>query len=96
MYISLEDTLADLVKDASLSSHQQGLLLMLIVNYSNVFARSKSELGHTDVLQHEIVTDSAAPIRQWFRRLSPDRRSEMHRMICYRRVSSKSPCGAPW
>jgi len=42
---------------------------------------SKSELGHTDLLQHEIVTDNAAPIRQQFRRLTPDRRTEMHALL---------------
>ena len=48
---------------------------------------SKSELGHTDLLQHEIVTDNAAPIRQQFRRLTPDRRTEMRALlrICCKR-----------
>ena len=59
--IPLEEVLVDMVKDTSLSSHQQDLL-MLLVDYSDVFAGSKSELGCTDVLQHEIVTDGVIPI----------------------------------
>ena len=44
-----------------MSSHHQDLLLALLMEYSNVFAQSRDELGHTDVLQHEIITDSASP-----------------------------------
>ena len=55
----LEDMLMEIVKGTSLSSHHQDLLLTLLLDYSDVFARSKDELGHTDLLQHEIVIDSA-------------------------------------
>ena len=67
----------DIVKDTSLSSQHQDLLLTLPFDYSDVFACSKDELGCTDLLQHEIVIDNAAPIRQRFRRLSPEKRAEM-------------------
>ena len=50
-----------------LYSHHQDLLLTLLLDFSDVFAQSKDELGRTDLLQHEIVIDSAAPIRQRFR-----------------------------
>ena len=40
------------MKDTSLSSQHQDLLLTLLLDYSNVFARSKDELGRTDLLQH--------------------------------------------
>ena len=56
----LEDMLIELVKDSSLSSHYQDLLLALLMEYSDVFAQSRDELGHTDVLQHEIITDGAS------------------------------------
>ena len=62
--VPLEEMLMELVKDTSLSSDHQDLLLTPLIDYSDVFARSKDELGHTDVLQHEIVTDGAPPIRQ--------------------------------
>ena len=46
-----------------------------------MFLLHQSELCCTDMLQHEIVTDSAIPIRQRFRRLSPDRRAEMRPLL---------------
>ena len=54
-YAPLEEMLIELVRDTSLSSHHQDLLLTLLIDYSDVFARSKDELGRTDVLQHEIA-----------------------------------------
>ena len=78
---TLLETLMDIVKDTSLSSQHQDLLLTLLLDYSDVFARSKDELGRTDLLQHEIVIDSAAPIRQRFRRLSPEKRAEMRTLL---------------
>ena len=96
----LEDMLMEIVKGTSLSSHHQDLLLTLLLDYSDVFARSKDELGRTDLLQHEIVIDSAAPIRQRFRRLSPEKRVEMRAllddMLQKNLISpSKSPWAAP-
>ena len=61
---SLEEMLMELMKDTSLSSHHQDLLLALLIDYSDVFAWSRDELGHTDVLQYEIITDGVAPIHQ--------------------------------
>ena len=46
----LEEMLIELVKDTSLSSHHLYLLLALLIDYSQVFAQSRDELGHTDVL----------------------------------------------
>jgi len=61
------------------------------------FARTKSELGCTDVLQHEIVTNGAAPIRQRFRRLSPDKRIEMRTLLNdMLQKNTISPSRSPW
>ena len=97
---TLLEMLMDIVKDTSLSSQYQDLLLTLLLDYSNVFARSKDQLGRTDLLQLEIVIDSAAPIRQQFRRLSPEKRAEMctlsDKMFQNNLISpSKSPWAAP-
>ena len=46
----LEEMLIELVKDTSLTSHHQYLLLALLIDYSQVFGRSRDELGQTDVL----------------------------------------------
>ena len=69
----LEEMLMELAENTSLSSQHQDLLLILLLDYSDVFARSKDELGHTDLLQHEIVIESAAPIHQRFRKFSSEK-----------------------
>ena len=73
--------LGGLVEDTSLSDHHQDLLMTLLLEYSDVLARMKDELGCTNVLQHEIVTDGTTPIRQQFRRLSPDKKLEMQQLL---------------
>ena len=93
----LEEMLIELVKDSSLSGHHQDLLLALLMEYSDVFSRSRDELGRTDVLWHEIITDGASPIRQRFRRLSPEKRAEMRMMLNdMLKKNIISPSKSPW
>ena len=93
----LEEMLIELVKDSSLSTHHQDLLLALLMEYSDVFARSRDELGRADVLQHEIITDGASPIRQRFQRLSPEKRAEMCMMLNdMLKKNLISPSKSPW
>ena len=96
----LEEMLIELVKDSSLASHHQDLLLALLMEYLDVFARSRDELGRTestDVLQHEIITDGASPIRQRFQRLSPEKRAEMRMMLNdMLKKNLISPSKSPW
>ena len=49
------------------------------------------------MLQHGIITDSVAPIRQWFRRLSPERRAEMRTLLNNTLQRNLiSPSKSPW
>ena len=48
------------------------------MDYADIFAVLKDHLGRTDGLQHEIVTENVAPIRQRFHRFSPNSRKSMH------------------
>ena len=80
-YTPLEEILIESVKDFSLSTHHWDMLLPLLMEYSDVFAQSRDQLGCTNVLQHKIITDGASPIRQRFRRLTPEKRAEMHMML---------------
>ena len=64
-----------------MSSHQQDLLLALLLEYSDVFVISKNQFGRTDMLQHEIVTENVSPICQKFHRISPHMRAEMHVLL---------------
>ena len=93
----IEEMLMELVKETSLSGQHQDLLLTLLLDYSDIFARSKDELGRTDLLQHEIITDGTAPIRQRFRRLSPEKRAEMRAMLNdMLKENLISPSKSPW
>ena len=94
---ALEEVFQELVKHTYLSSHQQDLLLALLLEYSDVFAISKDQLGRTDVLQHEIVTENVSPIRQKFRRMSPHMRAEM-RVLLNDMLQKDiiSPSKSPW
>ena len=62
----LEEMLMESMKGTSLSSHHQDLLLALLIDYLDVLARSRDELGHIDVLQHEIITDGVPHTHQQF------------------------------
>ena len=77
----LEVIFQEIVKSTLMLNHQQDLLLALLLEYSDVFAISKDQLGRTDVLQHEIVTENISPIRQKFCRMSPHMRVEMHVLL---------------
>ena len=74
----LEVIFQEIVKSTSMSNHQQDLLLALLLECSDVF---EDQLGRTDVLQHEIVTENISPIRQKFRRMSPHMRAEMRVLL---------------
>ena len=69
----LEEALWLLAEKASLASEEWEKLFLLLLEYADVFALCNDELGRTSVLQHEIHTGDASPIRQQFRRVCPQR-----------------------
>ena len=74
----LEAALWTLAEQASLQPEEQERLFIL---YADVFALSNDMLGRTDILQHEIYTGDAPPIRQHFRRVCPQKRQEMKALL---------------
>ena len=77
----LEAVLWTLAEQASLEHEEQERLFILLVEYADVFALSNDKLGRTDILQHEIHTEDAPPIRQHFRRVCPQKRQEMKALL---------------
>ena len=59
----LEDVFHELVDSMSLNDNHKQLLFTLLTGYSDIFVVSKDQLGRTDILQHEIVTENVSPIR---------------------------------
>ena len=53
----------------------------LFALFADVFALGKDQLGKTDMLQHRIHTGDAAPIRQQFCRMCPQKRQELQLLI---------------
>ena len=77
----LEEALWLLAEKASLASEEREKLFLLLLEYADVLALCNDELGRTNVLQHEIHTGDASPIRQQFRRVCPQKRQEMRNLL---------------
>lgn len=67
----LPDYLKDLLERSSnnLTAESSANLARLLCKYQSVFAKSSDDLGKTNLVQHQINTGNAAPIRQPPRRL---------------------------
>ncbi|CAG2208722.1 unnamed protein product [Mytilus edulis] len=79
----LPDHLVDLFKSGSklLSETQTLQFQRLLQKYSNAFAKSKNDLGCTDMIQHKINTGNAAPVKQNPRRLPVAMQEEADREL---------------
>ena len=67
----LKEVFQSLLEKTSLITDQQNLLISLLMEYADVFANTKDQLGHTNVLHHEICTENVSIICQRFCRMSP-------------------------
>ena len=85
--ITLPDHLSELFKIScsSLSTDQQTQLKILLQRHSDAFAKSKNDIGCSDLIEHKINTGDAAPIKQNPRRLPlskhEDAKREINRMF---------------
>lgn len=66
----LSPELSELTKRPDLSENQQELRALLL-KWENFFAKHDEDFGQTDVVQHQIHTGDAAPIREPYRPLPP-------------------------
>ncbi|CAG2217067.1 unnamed protein product [Mytilus edulis] len=80
---SLPDHLVDLFKSGSklLSETQTLQFQRLLQKHSNAFAKSKNDLGCTDMIQHKINTGNATPVKQNPRRLPVTMQEEADREL---------------
>ena len=69
----VEAALWQLVKGTSLGSEELDKLFVLLMDYVDIFAMNKNQMGKTDVLQHRIYTRDAPAIRQQFHRMCPQK-----------------------
>ncbi|VDI15529.1 Hypothetical predicted protein [Mytilus galloprovincialis] len=80
---SLPDHLVDLFKSGSklLSETQTLQFQRLLQKHSNAFAKSKNDLGCTDMIQHKITQETQAPVKQNPRRLPVTMQEEADREL---------------
>ena len=98
----MSDHLRDLWTACSqdLDENQKPLMKNLLVQYQDVFARHKNDLGQTTLVQHRINTGDALPIKQPLRRLPLAKReaaeTEVKRMLDNDIIQpSQSPWASP-
>ena len=75
----------------------KALLRDELLKYADAFATEPGELGRTSLVQHEINTGDARPVKQPPRRLAPHRRpvvaKEVEEML---KKGVVEPCNGPW
>ena len=80
-----------------LSLTEQTQAESLLIEYSDVFARSKADLGKTSLFQHRINTGNSAPIKQRPRRVPMSKRQverdEIEKML---ENDIITPSNSPW
>jgi hypothetical protein len=64
-----------------LNNEQQQQMLEMLNNNPEVFSKNKFDIGLTNVTEHEINTQEAAPIRQYPRRKNPVARLEEEKIV---------------
>ena len=77
----VEAALWELVKETSLGAEEQDKLFALLMDYADIFAMNKDQLGRTNVLQHRIYTGDAPPIHQQFRQICPQKKQELPTLL---------------
>ena len=55
--------------------------LNVLLNYADIFAVDKNDIGRTDKVQHQIDTGGAPPVRQQVRRVPPALRGELKSIL---------------
>ncbi|XP_074532106.1 uncharacterized protein LOC141795198 [Halichoeres trimaculatus] len=77
----LPKELSELTNRSDLSKQQQEELRTLLLKWSGVFARHDEDFGRTDLVQHQIHTGDAAPVRERYRPLPPSMYKEMKTLL---------------
>lgn len=65
----------------SLNDAQRVIFFNLLIKHQEVFAKSKYDLGRTDLVQHEINTGNHRPIKQHVRRLPLNKREIVEKEV---------------
>ena len=94
-----QQLIEDMVKQigAHVSSAQRDQLLQLLLEFSDIFAASSSDLGHTKLVKHHIDTGNAHPIHQQARRVPLSKREETQQLLnSMLQNDIIQPSSSPW
>lgn len=69
------------VKCGSLSDSQSSELNSLLLSYSDIFSKTPTDFGRTNLVQHRINTNAASPIRKRAYRTSPHMQSVIQAQV---------------
>ena len=85
------------IESPDLNTSQNSALASLLLSYSDIFATSSLDLGHTSIIEHEIDTDQARPIKQSPYRVSVAQREEIDNHISNMlQQGIIEPSSSPW
>lgn len=97
---ALQKEMSDVFKvdQLDLNASQKHNLVELLVEYSDVVSRGSTDLGQTNILEHEInLVPGAQPIRQRFRRLALPLAKELKQQINdWEDNGVIEPSSSPW
>ena len=80
-----------------LNPNQQQQVRTLLCEFSDLFSRGQHDLGRTDVIQHQINTGDATPLRQPPRRMPLARRREAQQAVEeMHKAGVIEPSSSPW
>ncbi|XP_049897830.1 uncharacterized protein LOC126388653 [Epinephelus moara] len=77
----LPKEVSELTNRSDLSEQQQEELRTLLLKWNKVFAQHDEDFGRTDLVQHQIHTGDAAPVRERYRPLPPLMYKEMKTLL---------------
>ena len=78
-----------------LTFRERDQLTGLILHYRDVFAMTEDELGATSIVEHQIDTQQAEPIKQYARRIPRVVRSRVEALVSEMLDRTKSPWSSP-
>ena len=59
------------IDDTKLSSVRRNKLVQFLHKWQHVLSQSDTELGHTDIVQHEIDLENEQPFKESYHRIPP-------------------------
>ena len=84
------------MSESNIKEEQREKAKVVFEKWQNIFSRGPTDLGHTDLVRHEIHLTDETPFKEPFRRISPalynEVREHIKEMFFECSFSSSIPC----